>query len=189
MLTEVLAPLTTAKVHEMEGHFLKPGRHYKSSLNAPTYSHETTLQGAPQANVSDTFNTHTPPELHKYTYIVAALGVTDTNASPGLDGWMLADFCAFWNLFQGSSPQQEWLHCLDMQRILEIHGPYSHGHGEQERVVLDAEILEKASKSAQGFVHVTAEQMKEKFKQTVEQAALTAHEHGRRFTSANLRTR
>ena len=178
MLTETLAPITTATVPETEGHFLKPRRPYKSCLKALTYPRETILQGGPRRDFSDTFNTHTPPELYKRTHVVAALGVTDTNASPGLDGWMLADFCAFWNLFQGSSTQQEWLHCLDMRRLLEIHGPYSHGHGEQERVVLDAEVLDKARNSAQGFQCVTPEQMKEKFKKAVQQAALTAQEHG-----------
>ena len=84
----------------------------------------------------------------------------------------------FENLFQGLSTQQEWLHCLDMRKLFEIHGPYSHGHGAQERVVLDAEILEKARNSAHDFRCVAAEQMKEKFKQAVQQAALAAHEHG-----------
>lgn len=99
------------------------------------------------------FTTHTPPDITSNTRIVAVCGTFQKKAMPKVDGWFLSDFFAFYTIFRGMTQHQTWMHCLDIEDLLKVHGPYLHGSPFKTRkVVLDTEIVKKA-KAPGGSLH------------------------------------
>lgn len=94
------------------------------------------------------FNTHTPPDITSNTRIAAVCGIVNEDARPEIDGWMLSDFFAFWNIFNSTTKHQSWMHSLDLGKLVEKHQVYLHGNPYKRRkVVLDDSILERSLKS------------------------------------------
>ena len=106
------------------------------------------MQNEPSPQVKfDSFNTHTPPDIQPTTRIIAVLGIRPEEAVEPRSMWFISDFFAFWNLFNGVTPSQTWLHCLDFQKLIDKNGLYLHGNPYKTRkVVLNQAILDHAQK-------------------------------------------
>ena len=103
------------------------------------------------------FNVHTPPDIPFNTRILAVCGIHQNDASPQKDGWFLSDFFAFWHIFNGTTRNQQWIHCLDLESLVQKHTRYLHGNPYKKRkVVLDKEILTAALKSPHAPVSIKA---------------------------------
>ncbi|KAL8936160.1 MAG: hypothetical protein Q9216_005079, partial [Gyalolechia sp. 2 TL-2023] len=94
----------------------------------------------------ESFNIHTPPDTTPNTHIVAVCGVGQEDAGPGDDGWFLSDFFAFYHLLDGATAHQHWIHCLDLEKLVNKHHQYLHGNPFKTRkIVLDQGILDRAT--------------------------------------------
>lgn len=124
----------------------------------------------------ETFTMHSPPDVGKRTRIIAVLGILQGGATPQCDGWFLSDFFAFWHLLHGMTISQTWLHCLDLEQLIQTHERYLHGDPHIERkVVLDADILANAQQS---LTRVTPGQLKYKLTQKITAEARDAEKAG-----------
>ncbi|KAL9013486.1 MAG: hypothetical protein Q9173_001820 [Seirophora scorigena] len=124
----------------------------------------------------ENFNTHTPPDITSKTRILGVCGVQPKNAAPNEDGWFLSDFFAFYHLFRGLTPNQCWMHCLDLGELVTAHGAYLHGNPFKTRkVVLDHGILN----AAENLVKVSVPGgMKLKFQQKLRDECRSAARSG-----------
>lgn len=114
------------------------------------------------------FKLHSPPEMTANTRVIALLGVEQEDVLLGKDDWFVSDFFAFWHLLNGLSPHQTWLHSLDFQQLIAKHEYYLHGNPYKDRkVVLDAQILERANSNKSDFVYAP-QNLKQKFGQALE---------------------
>ncbi|KAL8820290.1 MAG: hypothetical protein Q9223_001456 [Gallowayella weberi] len=147
---------------------------YGGSLKDPAKHANTIFQS---------FNTHTLPDLTPYTHVISVLGITEealnNNNSPS--DWFLSDFFAFWNLLQGHTQRQTWLHCLDLEKEVQHHQRFLHGNPFKPRkVVLDARILQAAtakdSKHPVQFAH--PRDLRIKFVTTLKQHCTAADKAG-----------
>ncbi|KAI4191060.1 MAG: hypothetical protein L6R41_000375 [Letrouitia leprolyta] len=118
----------------------------KMKIGQPS-SHGGVFHDTANENVQyASFNLHTPPDIIPKTRILAVCGPKQSVADPGKDGWFISDFWAFHHLFNGLTPNQCWMHCLDFDQLLSIYPPYLHGNPFKTRkVVLDRGILAKAT--------------------------------------------
>ena len=124
------------------------------------------------------FNTHTPPDITGNTRVIAVLGITTSDASPGetFSGWMLSDFFAFWHLFNGTTTAQTWYHCLDLDSLIGSHTRYLHGNPYKTRkVVLDADILKKVRSSKFPLTYNPENTLCSIVKQKIKQECQAAH--------------
>lgn len=129
------------------------------------------LRDPAQSNTRFTsFTTHTPPDITKHTRIVGVLGIEQKGASPQDDGWFLSDFAAFHYLLRPFTTAQTWLHCLDLDALVDEHKQYLHGNPFLERtVVLDQSLLDAAKDSSKGhpMTQVKAPKLKVEFTKAV----------------------
>ncbi|EKD17608.1 hypothetical protein MBM_04469 [Drepanopeziza brunnea f. sp. 'multigermtubi' MB_m1] len=101
------------------------------------------------ANDSVTFArdaTCVPPDVPKNTRILSFLSIWQSSASPTLDGWFISDFFAFYHLFQNLTPNQTWLHSLDLDSLIDDPKIKRYLHSSpwgKRKVVLDRDILAK----------------------------------------------
>ena len=94
----------------------------------------------------DSFNIHTPPDITPKTRIIAVCGAMQGDSDPGQDGWFVSDFFAFYHLLHGLTPNQCWMHCLDLGALIDKYRPYLHGNPFKVRkIVLDHKILKNAT--------------------------------------------
>ncbi|KAF2808748.1 uncharacterized protein BDZ99DRAFT_571644 [Mytilinidion resinicola] len=110
---------------------------------------------ADENRIYNEFKTHTIPDIPNNTRVVAVLGISPLGiANPGkrdVDAWMLSDFFAFWNVLHGLTKDQTWLHCLDLQKLVEKHTQFLHGnpYKNDRKVVLDSQILKNATSASE----------------------------------------
>lgn len=121
------------------------------------------------------FNTHTPP-VTANTRIVAVLGIQD-QAAPSEDGWFLSGFFALWNILQGTTKHQTWLHCLDLDELVQSHTRYLHGNPyKQRKVVLDKEILDKAQNGQHCVQKTKPGSLRSTFRSSIRNECQAAHD-------------
>ncbi|XMA12812.1 hypothetical protein WAI453_005603 [Rhynchosporium graminicola] len=114
------------------------------------------------------FVTNKPPDVDADTVIVAVCGITQAEAPPSRDGWMLSDFVALWHLFGGKTSDQTWLHCLDIENLLGEYDRYVHGTPYKTRkIVLDAKIHNHMKGSSSPLTSVPVKKLHKKFRETL----------------------
>ncbi|MDI1493009.1 MAG: hypothetical protein OHK93_004793 [Ramalina farinacea] len=124
------------------------------------------------------FCTHTVPDVTVNTRVVAVVGIQQEWAAPEIDGWFLSDFFAFWNVLQGMTSTQTWLHCLDLDDLVKKHRNYLHGNHFQRKVVLDAQILAKAVHSQHCPKQIKETLLMSEFESAIESEYVAAKETG-----------
>src|SRR4051812_12263252 len=97
------------------------------------------------AQSQSSFITHTIPDIHEDTIILAVCGVPDLDeADPKDGGWFFSDFFAFNYLLKGLGTSQDWMACVHPQDLVGKYGEYLHGNPYSDRkVVLSQDILDK----------------------------------------------
>ncbi|KAL8965186.1 MAG: hypothetical protein Q9183_003985, partial [Haloplaca sp. 2 TL-2023] len=125
------------------------------------------------------FNTHTPPDIQPNTRIIAVLGISPEESIKPESKWFISDFFAFWNLFNGITPVQTWLHCLDFQALLDKNPIYLHGNPYKPRkVVLDQAILHQARTSNNPLRRSPPLQLLTRFREQIESDCAAAEASG-----------
>ncbi|KAI4274448.1 MAG: hypothetical protein LQ337_003929 [Flavoplaca oasis] len=125
------------------------------------------MQNEPNPQVTfDSFNTHTPPDIQPNTRLIAVLGLSPEEAVQPSSMWFISDYFAFWNLFNGVTPSQTWLHCLDFQKLIDKNGLYLHGNPYKTRkVVLNQTILSHARTGNDPLQHADPVLLMSKFRE------------------------
>ena len=120
------------------------------------------------------FTTHTVPHVTFNTQMVEVVGIRQEEAAPEADGWFLSDYFAFWNVLQGMTSTQTWLHCLNLDELVKKHGRYL----KERKVVLDVEILAKAGKSQHCPKQIKDSVLMSEFRDTIKSECVAAKEGG-----------
>ena len=111
-----------------------------------TFTTSAPAQGAALkgAQSQPEFITHTVPDIHEDTIILAVCGLPDIHeADPEDDGWFFSDFFAFNYLLKGLGTSQDWMACVRPQDLVREYGEYLHGNPYSDRkVVLSQDILD-----------------------------------------------
>ncbi|KAI4120260.1 MAG: hypothetical protein LQ338_007149 [Usnochroma carphineum] len=138
------------------------------------------LRDQSNANVAfGTFNIHTPPDITSNTRIIACLGLNQDTIKPNHDGWFLSDFMAFWHIFNGLTKHQTWLHCLNLDAVVQAHTRYLHGNPyKQRKVVLDGKILQETKKTNHSLQGVSELRLCSRFKAAVKEQCKAAEKAG-----------
>ena len=138
----------------------------KISINDPTTFGGKFKDPSKNTKQHERFTTHTPPDITNKTRIIAVCGLK--KVEPHVDGWFLSDFFAFWHLFQGLTESQYWLYTADLDTAVKTHKEYLHGNPFKDRkVVLDADILDRARNGPQPITHARSVLLREKFRSKI----------------------
>ncbi|KAK3360691.1 hypothetical protein B0T25DRAFT_621586 [Lasiosphaeria hispida] len=123
-----------------------------------------------------TFLTHTLPEIHDNTIVVAATSPTVQTGNQTKDGWFLSDFYAFNYLLKDAVKDQTWLTAAKPQQLVEKWGDFLHGSPRRDRkVVLSSELIQSGISPV---TIVEAPKMIERFLEEVEKASIRARQIG-----------
>lgn len=165
---------------EQDLHFNDPGTLSQASesigLEKPQTNGGVLVDGTNNTRQYVEFNTHTPPDITPNTRVIAICGISPEYAAPDDDGWYLSDFFAFYHLFHGLTPNQSWIHGLDLQKLVDTHKQYLHGDPFKKRkVVLDRVILDRATQ-AQDLCPRPMAQLRSTFRTKLESEAKAASE-------------